>query len=70
MNHIQAVIFDFNGTLFYDTNFHDAAWIEFAARYGTSLTKDELDKNIHGSTNKEILHYLFNKKLSNNRFYL
>jgi len=61
---INAVIFDFNGTLFNDTSFHNKAWKEFALKYGKTLTPDELDKNIHGFTNREILEYLFQRPLA------
>jgi len=59
---ISAVIFDFNGTLFYDTKFHNQAWSEFSVRYGKTLTEADMDKHVHGSTNKEILEYLFEKE--------
>ena len=60
---IRAVVFDFNGTLFDDTEFHNQAWTEFAARYGKLFTPDELDRHIHGFTNREILEYIFQKPL-------
>lgn len=62
-NSIKAVIFDFNGTLFNDTTFHNKAWTDFAARYNYSLSNDELDKHIHGFTNREILHYILKRPL-------
>jgi beta-phosphoglucomutase len=60
---IRSVIFDFNGTLFYDTNFHNSAWKKFAENHNVHLTSEDLSKNIHGHTNKEILLYLFNQNL-------
>ncbi len=59
----KAVIFDFNGTLFDDTDLHNSAWKEFASRYGRILLPEELELNIHGYTNREILQFLFNRKL-------
>jgi beta-phosphoglucomutase len=61
---IKAVIFDFNGTLFRDTDFHNEAWTTFASRYGIRLSDEDLKKHIHGFTNKEILFFLFKKELS------
>ncbi|MBA7517633.1 Phosphorylated carbohydrates phosphatase [subsurface metagenome] len=61
---ISAVIFDFNGTLFNDTEFHNRAWLEFAEKYQKSLSPHELEYNVHGFTNTEILEYLFNKRLT------
>jgi beta-phosphoglucomutase-like phosphatase (HAD superfamily) len=63
---IEAVIFDFNGTLFFDTDFHNQAWKIFAAKYNKHLTLEDFQINIHGRTNKEILYYLFNEELSKN----
>ena len=66
---IKAVIFDFNGTLFNDTYFHDTAWQEFASRYDKNLSPGELDKNIHGFTNREIFTYVFQRALDKNELY-
>jgi beta-phosphoglucomutase len=69
---IHAVIFDFNGTLFFDTEFHNTAWQQFAENHTVHLTTEDLGRNIHGHTNKEILEYLFGPSLSNDqlgRFY-
>ena len=41
--YISGVIFDFNGTLFNDTDFHDQAWKEFAGKYGKKLNNEDLD---------------------------
>jgi beta-phosphoglucomutase len=71
-NKINAVIFDFNGTLFFDTEFHNEAWQNFAQNHNVFLTKEDLSKNIHGHTNSEILHYLFKTELNKeqlNRYY-
>lgn len=60
---VSGVIFDFNGTLFNDTDFHNHAWQDFAERYGKSLTSHDLETHVHGSTNREILEYLFDESL-------
>ncbi len=61
---ISAVIFDFNGTLFNDTDFHNRAWQNFAEKYHKTFSFRELEHHVHGSTNKEILNYLFQNELS------
>lgn len=61
---ISAIIFDFNGTLFYDTEFHNQAWMEFAKKHGKELSVDELELHIHGSTNREILEYIFQHEMT------
>ena len=68
----KAVIFDFNGTLFHDSEFHHEAWCRFANRYGKTLNEEDFDAHIHGSTNREIIEYLFQTKPNENemlRFY-
>lgn len=52
-------IFDFNGTLFWDTPFHNESWSIILKRYGLSMTEKELFRNIHGRTNEDIYAYLF-----------
>lgn len=61
---IDAVIFDFNSTLFWDAAFHDEAWSRFGDRHGIVLTPTELDRHVLGFTNKEILSYLFGRPLN------
>lgn len=52
----KGVIFDFNGTLFYDTPFHNIAW----QRMVKELTGNDLDNDLrvkmHGKNNRDILH--------------
>jgi len=59
----KGIIFDFNGTLFWDTDLHNEAWINFASNHGQKLTDEELKTKLHGKVNKDILEYLFNKKM-------
>jgi beta-phosphoglucomutase len=60
----KGVIFDFNGTLFWDTAYHNEAWDIFLERYGMSLTDKEKDHQIHGKNNKDIFKELFGKKIN------
>jgi beta-phosphoglucomutase len=60
----RAVIFDFNGTLFYDTDFHNLAWKTFANNHGKLISPEVIEHNIHGFTNREILNFLFERELS------
>ncbi|MBO0331495.1 HAD family hydrolase [[Muricauda] lutisoli] len=61
---IKGVIFDFNGTLFFDTHLHNEAWDIFLEKYSFALTNKEKNQKIHGKNNAEILSNLFNKELS------
>jgi beta-phosphoglucomutase len=61
---MKGVIFDFNGTLFWDTDLHNKAWDTFLENKGKILS--DLDKNhiIHGKNNQDILRVLFDRHLS------
>lgn len=61
---IKGVIFDFNGTLFFDTHLHNRAWDIFLDRYSLMLEDVEKGQKIHGKNNAEILANLFEKKLT------
>lgn len=51
----KAAIFDFNGTLFWDTAFHDRAFDIFLKKYNVQLTDDEKRVKIHGKGNPDIM---------------
>ncbi len=61
---IRGVVFDFNGTLFWDTEIHNKAWDIFLEKYSINLTDIEKNAKIHGKNNKEILTGLFSTELS------
>ena len=59
-----AFVFDMDGVIV-DTNpYHKIALREFAAKYGYSLSEEELIKKIYGRTNKEWIPNLFDRPLS------
>ncbi|MBC5646819.1 HAD family hydrolase [Christensenella tenuis] len=63
---MKAVIFDFNGTMFFDTDKHDASWKRFLENLcKRRITQEELDRyNVHGRTNKVILEHFTGTLLS------
>jgi len=61
---IKGVIFDFNGTLFWDTELHNRAWDIFLNKHALALTKAEKYARIHGRNNEQIMHNLFGPNLS------
>ena len=61
---IKGVIFDFNGTLFFDTHLHNQAWDLFLKKHSIALTDEEKNFKIHGKNNAEIMSNLFSKDLS------
>lgn len=60
----KNVIFDFNGTLFWDTPFHNQAWDRFLQNHQIQLTDSEKNRKIHGKNNQDILRGLFHTELT------
>ena len=60
----KAVIFDFNGTLLWDTKLHNQAWDLFMKNHKIKLTDEEKAIKIHGITNQGIFKGLFNDALT------
>ena len=55
----KGIIFDFNGTLFWDSEKHLEAWREFSKRVRSyPFTDDEMREYMFGRTNEDILAYL------------
>ena len=60
---IRGVIFDFNGTLFWDSEKHEAAWKSMSARLrGYPFTDQECRERMHGCTNTRILAYALGRE--------
>lgn len=61
----SGILFDFNGTMFFDTRQNEAAWQAFARKYcGRLITETEFRERAHGRTNRDLLEYLFDRRLS------
>lgn len=58
----KAVIFDFNGTMFFDEDKHVTSWKVFAKeRFGFDLQDSDFIDHVHGHSNYEILFYIAKK---------
>lgn len=56
---MKAIIFDFNGTMVFDSPYHDQAWKRFSKKIrGSEITEEELARNVHGKVNEKIIEYL------------
>lgn len=56
---IRAVIFDFNGTMVFDSPYHDLAWKVFSKQIrGYAMDDEEIKTNVHGKVNDKIIQYL------------
>lgn len=60
----DCVIFDFNGTLFWDTPLHNRAWDLFLEGHHITISDEQKNRVLHGKHNQEILKMLFNHDLS------
>ncbi len=56
---IKGVVFDFNGTLFWDTELHNQAWDQFLNQRGFHFSYQEKVERIHGKNNQDFLRGLF-----------
>ena len=66
---ITGVVFDFNGTLFWDTHLQNESWDRFLEKYGFSLSEEEKKKYIHGINAKDTFEYLFKRELDDDEVY-
>lgn len=62
---MKGIIFDFNGTMFLDSDLHEAAWLYLIQKYSAkTMTEEDILKNIHGKTNDVILRHFLSADLS------
>ncbi len=60
---MKGIIFDFNGTLFFDSNMHYEAWRIFSKELrGYSFTDEEMRNFMFGRTNADIIEYAIGRK--------
>ncbi|MBC8452291.1 MAG: HAD family phosphatase, partial [Spirochaetes bacterium] len=59
----KGVIFDFNGTMFWDNEFHIRAWIEFSSRHGCRMTREDYLTDFIGKTSAKSLEMLLGIKI-------
>ncbi|GAA0703122.1 HAD family phosphatase [Paraclostridium ghonii] len=63
-----GIIFDFNGTLFWDSDKHENAWKNFSKKLrGNALSDEEMKKIVHGRTNKFVIEYLLDSSVDDNQ---
>ena len=60
---MQAVIFDFNGTMFLDKEFHKAAWLRYAKELGFKVTVEQVCEYMIGPANDDIFRWLYGHPL-------
>lgn len=61
----KAVIFDFNGTLFFDNDKHVKAWGVISQQIrGHGISEEELHSHINGVPNKQVIRYMIEEGVS------
>lgn len=64
----KAIIFDFNGVLWWDGRLQEDAWQTFAVQLrGRPFTPEEIALQVHGRTNRHTLEYLTGQTLTDYR---
>jgi len=59
----KGIIFDFNGTLYWDSEKHKQTWREYSKKLrGTPFTDEEMLKYMFGRTNEQIIKYAIGKQ--------
>lgn len=59
------VIFDFNGTMFFDEAFQEKAWQQYMTeKLGRRITPEEFQTWIHGRTTGDTLEYFFGRSFT------
>ena len=62
---MKGIIFDFNGTLYWDSQLHYDEWREFSKILrGTAFSDEEMRDKMFGHTNADIIEYAIGKKPS------
>lgn len=63
MENIKGIIFDFNGTLFFDNDKHEKAWNKISLELrGKEITQEELHGKLNGTPNDRNIAYLTDGK--------
>ena len=60
----QAVIFDLDGTLIDNNEFHLKTWRLYLQQAGREVSEEEYNANINGRTNKDVIQYIYGKEIT------
>ncbi len=63
---IKGVLFDFNGTMLFDSELQEDVWRKFLKnKINRKISNEEIHKYIHGGNNKTVLSHFFDRDFSN-----
>lgn len=61
---VLGVLLDFNGTLFFDSHYHELAWKAISKELrGYEMSDEELRDHMHGKNNDKIITYIVGKPI-------
>jgi beta-phosphoglucomutase len=66
INHTQAAIFDLDGTLVDNNEYHLASWRKYLEEKSISISEENYRQYINGRTNKDAIEYIYQRKMSDN----
>ena len=62
---MKGIIFDFNGTIIFDKDFHDKAWRTFLEqKIQRNISEEEFQEYVHGRSAQDILSYFLKREYS------
>ena len=61
---VEAVIFDLDGTLIDNNPYHLKAWKQYLLNMGREVSEDEYKANFNGRTNKDVVEYIHQRKMT------
>jgi len=73
MSKLKAVIFDIDGTLMDNNEYHKMAWMQYLEGQGRKMTDKEFKENVSGRTNLDAVEHIYDKKMSDeeaSKYYL
>ncbi len=59
MSKLQAVLFDIDGTLLDNNEYHKKAWMQYLKDQGKEITDQDFNEYISGRTNKDAVEHLY-----------
>ncbi|SOD79019.1 HAD family hydrolase [Spirosoma fluviale] len=61
---VLAALFDMDGVLINNTDFHINAWLQFAQKHDRPLTRDQYVENINGRVSADAMAYVFQRPIT------
>jgi beta-phosphoglucomutase len=73
MSKLKAALFDIDGTLMDNNEYHKMAWMQYLEGQGREMSDEEFKKNVSGRTNLDAVQRIYGKEMSDeeaSKYYL